>query len=330
MSNVRQSENGNASSENTSIDDSSAKQNQGKPGVSNSTSSPSTTSASPASRSGSVAKVGSGSTIAKKRRGQSKARERERERDFKRREKELRRLHERLNTATGENISYSGLIEFYLVALELPNELRRVLTALSYIDFYLCPDSEIVEDLLLHGRTSSTHRKLKGALKRIARGGAFSWGSDDDVTSYLLENVNFGGSREQPLPVEEVMDKVASEDTGDMYFGYIFRKLEDLLLGRSYPRKLVEVASQLQLLIDDVPHAWGEHPRAQMLNSPLLTLIPELEFINGSALVEFLRCAHEYNLEWALASYDWSRGRDATLISGLQRAVDESPWGRKS
>lgn len=51
-----------------------------------------------------------------------------------------------------------------------------------------------------------------------------------------------------------------------------------------------------------------------------------MEDLSPAKLSSFLSLVDEYNVEWALASFDWGERDDDSTLSRLQRAVNASPW----
>ena len=67
-----------------------------------------------------------------------------------------------------------------------------------------------------------------------------------------------------------------------------------------------EETSALRALVKELRRSSLSVPMESRAGTPMGVLAESIHLITPSKLVEFAMLAREYNLEWAMASYDWS------------------------
>lgn len=236
---------------------------------------------------------------------------------------ELRRLHAQYNELTEGRLGYNAAwTSLYTDALHLSPLLRASMATVYLI--HSAEEKVLAEDLVIHGKDSTTYKRLRSFWEGVLMG-MVQWDVKDRHYIYPDDSLytwagNFPTHVKKP---EDVAMFIAAHplrrDLSPFVQGFLKKIHGDQFREEHYPviDAWIDYILEEQELLEPTGIA--------LPDSSLSFLLSALEFGTEERLEDFFSLATEYNLEWALASFEWGEG-EPPLLSQLQRFVDASPW----
>ena len=243
---------------------------------------------------------------------------------------DLRMAHYRMSLITDSGLGSSLVIILYREALQLPPKLDTALATLHLLD--PLDERETVEDLILRGEKSETYDAIRSTWSIMLRSGRSSdlqWkDASGSVTCFP-----YGALYSWAEKVEG--SNFSPEQVGAfMRYHPMKRDLSPLLnpfhkaiTRDGVPQERLSLAMETWECISQKREQLEQRaPNVALKDSSLGFVLDVMEDLSRDKLSSFLSLAEEYNVEWALASFDWGERDDDSTLSRLQRAVNASPW----
>lgn len=88
-----------------------------------------------------------------------------------------------------------------------------------------------------------------------------------------------------------------------------------------------EEREELNTLLVELAELYRADKQNLTMETFLSSIYEAQEFVTPRRLLEFFATVREYNIEWAVASFQWLRnGEESQVLATLDRVLDDSPW----